>query len=343
MANAAVFNGAPFLKAGDGTQGAEVINVDLRDALSGNKKIDEVDPVPSKNVGEPELIVEGSKPPSDEEGGKLPSDNGCALPSDNGSKLPSDEEGSKPEPPKNGDQSKDTDSSEEMPFGGSPSDREVIIIKDPKNRSVTIIWLFSLTFIQWAMLRHVNLGGYVISLKGQITQASLMNLFGHIPGAFRMAKATCRAINAVNFCSLQSCSKTVRKCNAGYVCQLTFPKDTKDPVTAETRFFLTSVDSPQVFALSVRRHRKVEVAHFLLDYAFSDDSCRLGVKSKVAGFQLCRKLALLIVCQYRAACYKNKKSFNSTAEWLGVVRKFENLGAAFCPESFTSAKAVKAA
>ncbi|MDR1642668.1 MAG: hypothetical protein LBT59_23510 [Clostridiales bacterium] len=132
------------------------------------------------------------------------------------------------------------------------------------------------------------------------------------------------------------------KCNAGYVCQLTFPKDKKAPVTAETRFFLTSVDSPQVFALSVRRHWKVEVAHFLLDYAFSDDSCRLGVKSKAAGFQLCRKLALLIVCQYRAARFENEKSFNSTAEWLGVVRKFGNLGAAFCPESFTSAKAVKA-
>jgi hypothetical protein len=39
----------------------------------------------------------------------------------------------------------------------------------------------------------------------------------------------------------------------------------------------------------------------------------------------------------------NKKSFNSTAESIGLDRDFGNLGAAFCPESFTSAKAVKAA
>jgi hypothetical protein len=133
------------------------------------------------------------------------------------------------------------------------------------------------------------------------------------------------------------------KCNAGYVCQLTFPKEKGKPVTAETRFFLTSVNSPQVFALCVRRHWRVESAHFLLDYAYSDDSCRLGVKSKVAGFQQCRKLALLIVSQYRAARFKNKKSFGSTAELIGFERNFGNIGAAFCATSFTSAKAVEAA
>jgi predicted transposase YbfD/YdcC len=73
----------------------------------------------------------------------------------------------------------------------------------------------------------------------------------------------------------------------------------KDKVREETRYFITSLMSVELFAKAVRAHWGIENSlHWCLDVVFHEDDCRIRANNTAEYFSVIRHIALNILRNY---------------------------------------------
>lgn len=72
----------------------------------------------------------------------------------------------------------------------------------------------------------------------------------------------------------------------------------KDKVREETRYFITSLMSVDLFAKSVRAHWSIESMHWCLDVVFHEDDCQVRASNIAENFAVVRHIALNVLKNY---------------------------------------------
>ena len=72
----------------------------------------------------------------------------------------------------------------------------------------------------------------------------------------------------------------------------------KDKLREETRYFITSLMSVDLFAKSVRAHWGVESIHWCLDVVFHEDDCQVRANNIAENFAVIRHISLNILKNY---------------------------------------------
>lgn len=101
--------------------------------------------------------------------------------------------------------------------------------------------------------------------------------------------------------------------------QATTVIEAKDkPTTIETRYFLSSLDVKEFDrAVScVRRHWRIESAHWILDMSFKEDECRIRKDHGPENFAWLRRIALSLAKAHQKTLEKNGKKYPPSLRWL---------------------------